>query len=807
MKTIRTLGLAFLGLFLQISLFSQTQIEGKVLAVSGEGISFANVLLLDATDSTLVKGALTKEDGSYLLNADAGKRFLIEVNMVGYSSSYTDVFTVSTNSPQTLAPLTLTEGVELAEVQVVARKPLFEQKIDRMVVNVANSVTSAGGTALEVLERSPGVLVNRQSQALSLVGKSGVVIMINGKVTYQPASGIVQMLQGMSADNIERIELITTPPAKFDAEGDAGFINIVLKKRTDLGLNGNFSTSVGYGDGETASANLNLNYRNQKINIFSTYSFLWESQLQEFYNYRKVLFDGQSTESEVLTNRDPTQRNNNLRLGLDYEWSDKTVIGVLAAAYDNKWTMDAINDGSTTIDNVLSSEIKLVNEERNQWKHFMSNVNLQHEFTPGTKLNVDVDYLIYEDENPNTYATSYFGDNSNLLRVEDTRSDKFTPIDIWVGQIAFEKKIGERMKYEGGLKGTMSQFNNDVSVEVLGVKDWEVLPQFTNKSDLEEKIFAAYSSLDFKASEKNAFKFGLRYEYTDSQLNSEKEGQVVDRQFGSLFPSLFYTRTINENQSANFSFTRRITRPTFNDMAPFAIFLDPNTYFFGNAALQPAISNNVKVDYRLKSYVLSIQYTYEDSTIARFQDRVVVETNQQSFEPANLKNTQSVSLSLGLPFYIGDFWEMQNNIFVLWQEVNSFYDDAPVQLSNTSFNINTNQTFKLARDYSLELSAFYSSPGIFGRSTFDAIKGVNFGFQKKFANNGGSLRFNVGDIFNSVVFRGGTNLPDQGFETDGYFDFSRRTFRLSYSRNFGNNKLKASRRRSTGSEAERNRVN
>jgi len=217
----------------------------------------------------------------------------------------------------------------LGEVEIVGRKALFEQKIDRLVVNVANSVTSAGGTALEVLERSPGVIVNRQSGALSLIGKDGVVVMINGKQSYQPASGIIQMLEGMNADNIESIELITTPPANFDAEGNAGYINIVLKKSTDLGFNGNMTVSAGLGEGEVGSANVNLNYRNNKLNVFSSYGFMYKAQLQKFYNYRQVVFEGNTTESEVTTYRDPQQLNHNIRLGLDYEISDQTIIGVL----------------------------------------------------------------------------------------------------------------------------------------------------------------------------------------------------------------------------------------------------------------------------------------------------------------------------------------------------------------------------------------------------------------------------------------------------------------------------------------------
>ncbi|MEL6636986.1 MAG: TonB-dependent receptor [Bacteroidota bacterium] len=808
MKCVKTIHPLLLCLFFSYFLpAQQSELRGRVVDAAGEGVGFANVLLLAPADSSLVKGGLTLDDGSYSIQAPVGQSYLLAASMVGFQTTHSAVFTVGEQGPQNIPELLLTEGINLEAVQVVARKPLFEQQIDRLVVNVGSSTTAAGGTALEVLERSPGVIVNRQNNGVSLVGKSGVVIMINGKITYQPAEGIVQMLEGMSADNIERIELITAPSAKYDAEGDAGFINIVLKKRTDLGLNGNFSLAAGYGRGEVGNASLSLNYRNKRLNIFGSYSFLWQDQVAEIFNSREVVFEGETTNSEVFTDRDPIQRNHNVRVGLDYELSEKTVIGFLAAGYDNKWTMDAFNDATTTVNGDRTSLVKLFNVERNQWKHLMGNVNVQHEFRPGTKLNFDLDYLFYEDENPNTYDNDFFDGGGSLLRREDTRSDKFTPINIAVGQLAFEHQFGEKWKYEGGAKMVRSEFTNEVSVETLVNGDWIENPTFTNQSDLQERIYAVYSSADFKANEQNSFKFGLRYEYTDSQLDAEKEGRVVDRQFGSLFPSVFYSRTLNEKQSLNATFTRRISRPTFDDMAPFAIFLDPTTFFFGNAALQPALSNNVKVDYRYESFLFSIQYTYEDSTIAGFQDDVVIEENTQAFRPINLKNTQSWSASATLPFYIGNFWEMQNNANVLWIVLNSFFEGTPVRQTALSYNFNTNQTFKLPRDFSFEASAFYNSAGIFGRARYQPIWGVNVGLQKRLANNQGTLRFNVADLFNSIVFRVGTDLPELGFTTNRRFDFSQRTFRLSYSRTFGNNKLKASRRRGTGSEEERGRVN
>jgi len=442
----------------------------------------------------------------------------------------------------------------------------------------------------------------------------------------------------------------------------------------------------------------------------------------------------------------------------------------------------------------------------NQWQHFMSNINLEQKIGDAGKLNFNLDYLLYDDNNPNNYLTNFLDADDQLLKTEQTRSSKFTPINIKVGQVDYSNSFDGGLNYSAGFKIAKSEFTNTVSAETLNDNVWEFEDQFTNKSDLKENIIAGFATVDFKINENNTFKAGLRYEYTDSKLNTDKEGSVVDRQFGQFFPSIFYSRKINDAQSFNLSYSRRITRPTFNDMAPFAIFLDPNTFFFGNASLQPATANNIKADYRLNSYMLSIQYSREDSTIARFQDRVNLSSNQQAYEPINLSNSENISANLSIPIYIGNNWTMQNNILVLYSQAESYYDDVLVKLSNTNYNISTTQTLLLNNDYSIELNAFYNSPSISGRSKNESFYAVNFGAQKRF-KDGSSLRFNVRDIFDSLEFRGGTDLSDQGFVTDGVFDFVNRTFSISYSRSFGNSKLKASRDRVTGSEDERKRVN
>ena len=338
------------------------------------------------------------------------------------------------------------------------KKPLYEQKVDRMVINVENSIVSAGGTALEVLERSPGVNVNRQSNSISIAGKEGVVVMVNDKISYMPASALVQMLEGMSADNISSIELITTPPANFDAEGNAGYINIKLKKRTDLGLNGSYSMSAGYGKGITNNNNLNFNYRKNKTNLYGSYGFSIDKRAQIFKTSRQYEENGDLLASSTITDRDPRQRNHNLRLGLDVDLSEKTITGVLVNTFDNRWSMDAINNSFDTENGTPTSYVILDNDEINQLKHFGINYNIKHNFTENKFLSFDIDYLNYKFNNPTNYRNSFYDENNDFLRLELLRSGKITPIKTWVSKLDYSNKINDKLKIETGSKSHKIKF-------------------------------------------------------------------------------------------------------------------------------------------------------------------------------------------------------------------------------------------------------------------------------------------------------------------------------------------------------------
>lgn len=802
-------GLLSLFIFCFQTARGQSQIRGNISDATGQPLPAATILLLNGADSTFAKGQIGDTYGNYTFERVPSGEYRIRVSMLGFSDHLSESFLLNGPSQQKdLGTVVLQENTaQLDEVSIVAKKPLFEQQIDRMVVNVANSVTSAGATALEVLQRAPGVSVDRQSGAISMNGKNGVVVMINGKTSRMPISAMVQMLDGMSSDNIDRIELIHTPPANFDAEGNAGIIHIVLKKNADDGLNGSFSTNAGYGKKEKAGASANFNWRQRKINFFGDYSWSYNNNPQLFTNYRSVNSDDNILETDTKSDRDPTRTHTqNARLGLDYHISEKTVVGLLGGWMDRHWTMDAVNSVTLSENGAATGFIEIPNFELNHWKHGFGNLNLQHRFSPNQTLNVDVDYARYLNNNPSDYTNRFFDREHILTEIQMLRVGKKTPIDIWAGKADYSRDFGKNIKWEAGVKAALSHFDNDIRVENLEQNTWISDPDYTANYALREEILAAYTAFSVKMGEKTDVKAGLRYEYTQSNLGTPELPDIVDRQYGNLFPSLFISRKINDNNQVNLSYSRRIQRPDFTQMAPFVIFFDPNTFMTGNTALQPAITDAVNASYRFRSWQFSLQYSYENGTIA-WLPKVNAETNQQLNVTENLDNTHTVAAVISFPLHPASWWEMQNNVAAQWQRTNMTYDGAPVQISQPNWNFNGSQTFRLPKNFTLELSGYYYPKSLYGIILSRPFGALNIGLQKELPNNKGNLQFSVNDVFFSANWSGTADQPDLNLKWDGRFNFSERVFRLSYSRNFGSSKVKAARQRNTGSEEERRRVN
>jgi hypothetical protein len=788
-------------------------IQGVIRDTGNKSVPYANVLLLKSSDSSLVKGTVADSLGRYIFIHISEGEYFLTASQIGFDPAYTQTFNIINQESVFEGGIIhlLQTNHQLKTVTVSARKPMFEQEVDRTVINVRGSITSAGGSALEVLEKSPGVSINRQDNSIAVNGKSGVSVMINGKISYMPADALIQFLSGVSAGNIEKIELITTPPSKYDAGGNGGYINIVLINNPYAGFNGSYFLTAGYGSRPLAALGFNFNYRSGKINFYGDYSFTYNHTIQTSTAFTQFVRSGELITNNSYSDRDCITQVHNIRLGADYQVNPTTILGVLLSGYSSRWSMIAQNGVSTGKNNIPDTTIKTVDDpEINLWQNISANVNFQHTFKPGKLLYFDVNYIFYKDNNPNTYFTDYFDRNNKYLFHEDQRGGKTTPIHFQVYSSDYTTHIGKNVSMEAGVKLSLSNFNNDVHVDYLRQGIWVPDSSLSVNYVLHENIGAAYASFNISPGKQFSMSAGLRYEYTSSNLGSGQVSNMISRKYGEFFPTFYISKKINPDQSINFSYSRRITRPTFNDLAPFTIFFDPKTYYSGNPTLQPAIANAIQAGYAIKKYNFSISYTHENSTIDNFYfqtQRVDTIKNAVYLSARNFLYEDYLTASVSVPVTMNGWWNMQNNITGNWIQINTAYENVPVMLKNFNFEFNSIQRFTLPNEVAIEISGLYSSPALMGTAKRKALYQVNAGIQKKIGGKNDLLRFSANDIFNSGSnFRFVDYLPVADAIVGRNFSFGLVAYKLTYTHSFGNKALKEKRERSTGAEDELKRV-
>ena len=788
-------------------MYALCAISGQIIDVHEEPVAFANILLF-RQDSTLAKGGITDENGFFLIEEVVEGQYKLAISMIGYKTTYHELFVTAVKSSISLDIIRLEEeAFQLGAVEISAKKPLFVQEIDRLVINVENSITTATGSVLDVLEKSPGVRVNRQSNSMALNGKNGVVIMLNGKESRMPLEAAIQLLQSMPATQVEKIELITTPPAKYDAEGNAGFINIVYKKSDAYGTNGSMNLRIGYGTYEKYGGNLLFNHRTARINFYGSYSYLFDHSFELVNNTRSILFNGLETTVNSAPDRQIFKTNQLANLGIDLAVSDNTFIGLLISGYNDKWTNgeDAFNAIQVTENNALTTNMNLYNQEYRNWQHLMGNINAEHTISRGQTLSFNLDYLYYKNNNPTDLFNEIEDVQNNIFNQENIRVRKETPLGIWVAKSDYSRKINDQLQLDAGLKITLSQFENDIRVEKQMMDDWESDMNFTQFTALEEKVYAAYSSFRYDFHEKISLSGGLRYELTALSLKKQGLQDDFSRRFGNFFPTFLFSYEINENQSLQFNFNRRISRPTFNDLAPQVILLDPFSFITGNPQLQPAISNTVKADYRFNAILISMGYTHESEAIVTYQPTINAEDNIQIYAAQNLDYLKTWNTMLSFPLYLTKWWEVQTNISVLSQKLKTGGENPPISINQFNYNFNMMHSFQLPQKISLELSGAYQSRTLWGYMIMQPIGSVNAGIQKIFKDHS-KLRFSCMDVFDTYDWEFITNVPELNLRSSFAVNWEGQKFMLSYSRNFGNHKMKSTRKWDTGSVEESRRV-
>ena len=522
--------------------------------------------------------------------------------------------------------------------------------------------------------------------------------------------------------------------------------------------------------------------------------------------YRMVNQNGAINETESDSYREPITYFQNARLGFDYTISSKTTLGILASGYTSNWEMDATNVIHYKKNNQITNYIDQQVIEANKWIHYLGNFNLQHNFKEGEVLDLNFDYLHYDDNNPSQYFINYHDNTNQLTSKEEIKVTKKTPINTYVGKLDFTRNLGEKFKMESGLKMTTTSFGNDVSVANLVNNVWTFNSDLTNHYTLSENISAVYSSVNYKINPKTSMIAGVRYEYTNTVLNTVTQPGIIDRHYGKLFPTLYFSRELNANNTLQFSYSRRITRPSFNELAPFIVFQSPDTYVSGNEKLQPSLSDIFKTDYKYKSVLLSFSYSIENDAIRRFQPSQDLVKNILYLTSRNLDKATTATLLLSFPLKITKWWTMQNNLNGIIQNVKTAYDGQNLNINLKNFNFNSINNFTIHKRLTAELSGFYQSPSLWGISKSNAFYSISAGIQMKSKNEKNSFNLNLSDVFHTGIYSFSAIVPELNIHNSGSLNFEPRVLRFTFSHNFGSEKVKSERKRATGSDEERKRV-
>jgi len=783
---------------------AQLQVKGLVQDDKGSSVPFASVLLLSSSDSTLIQGQVSNTDGLFAIDVKETGSYFISVSAVGYQSVSTPIISLNrNNSPFDAGKIVTAEKVEeLNEVVVKAERPMFEQKIDRTVINVQSNIARAGGSALDVLQRSPGVTVDRMNKTMALSGKQGVRVMINGKISRIPMEAVVQMLDGMNAENIDRIELITTPPSKYEAEGDAGMINIVMKQTVDQGTNGNLSLFTGYGRRGKFGGTLNLNNRTKNFNIYGDLSSRNDYSRQFFNTRWSTPVEGISRETTSNNERNAFTGANSGTVGFDWNIGKKTALGGSFNFFDRTWDMDALANITMTENQALTSTVLMTTTEENDWLQLLGDINLHHQFNDRFSMAIDLDRINYDSENPTDYYQDYYDSQGLPTTDGQLRSTKDTGIKIWTTALDLTGKLNDRIVVEAGAKGSFTKLSNDIVVDRMVNGSWDIDEKFTSYADMEENIAAGYVSTTIKASDKIDIQAGIRYEHTITDIDTSGTN-VIARNYGTWFPSVFLNNRINDNNSWVVSYSRRVARPSFFQLAPFVIFNDPNNFYSGNVSLLPSFTDAFKLEYRHKSMLVSLQYSHDKNSITLFQPEIN-DDNQQVSTAQNLDYRDNFSIVLSFPIQVTEWWEMQFNCVGSRYYLKASYLDEPISISITNFSFNGSQKFKLSKTITAEFSGYYQSRQLFGVAEFSPLGSLDFGIEKRFKNS--NLRLSYSDIFETNKWTFYANIPSENLDTSAYLDFETTVVNITYTLNFGNNMLKAKRSAKSGSKEEQERL-
>jgi len=776
---------------------AQIVVKGKIFdKATTQPMEFVNIIL-SGQSLTYPIGTITDIDGYFELSVEKGL-YILQASFVGQDFISQEIEIKNENIDLGIILVETTH--QLDELTVTAKKKLIQRKIDRLVFNVENSSKSSQGNALEVLRVTPGVRV--QNDNISMIGKSNLQVLINDKIVQLSNQDLAIFLKSIASEDIKNIEVITTPPAKYEASGNSGLINITLKQAKQNSWNAQVKSSYTQRTFASGSCGGSFNFNKNKLSLVSSINYREGAYYQEQDDYA-YFPDGLWYTSSPFKG---DIKGLNARMDFNYKITSKWEMG--AQYLYNKANYYYTDEPYTPVFDYDSNEIirSLQSEGAADLSPEIHSINYNNEITIdtlGRKITLNLDYFNFSNPDIKTYtgvsikqnpnAEHFFrGTNSNEQNVSNVSAklDIEYPLD-WIG-LSFGGKIMN------------SKSLNDISFFNSGLVDNPVinLPISQNNFAYKEDVQAIYFSANKKINDKWSTQFGLRIEATQTNSKSNNLDLSIKNDYTKLFPTFYLSYDVNEQSNISFTYSKRIRRPSFFELNPNVYFTNPFQTIEGNAFLQPAFIDNLELTNTYNNFITKLYYSYEDNLFSQVP-LADVTTNIIRFTNENFINTHRIGISGNYTFDKISWWSSNNNLDINYSESSFQLKEKQEDQKGINSTISTYNDFNLNKNLLLGVNFWYSFPGMNG--VYDTKEASSFSLSLQYLLLDKNLNISIrgNDIFKSSAERNESRVNGV-LQTARYY-YDNRSFHLAISYKFGNKNLKAKKHK-TGNKEERRRT-
>lgn len=803
---------------INLSLITQAQFKGGTVAgrvVDGNAkiIESATITLLRVKDSSVAKISMANKEGNYVFENITEGKYRVSISAAGHKKAVTEMFEISATMPfVNLNTVELVTDIKnLGGVTVSAKKPLIEQKIDRTVVNVEAAVTNIGTSALDVLEKSPGITVDKDGN-ISLKGKQGVQVYIDGRPTYLGGTDLANYLRSLNSNQLDQIEIMTNPPARYDAAGNSGIINIKTKKTTQVGYTGSFSSTWSQGRYPKVNESFNFNYRKNKVNLFTTLGYNNRKNFQDLAIQRRFIEPFTKIVKSHFDQLSKIRENGqslNVKMGADYFASKKTTLGIVLTGFNNPGTFS--NRSHVLIsdpNDILQSQTLAATHNDRKWKHFGTNLNMRHVYdSTGKELTADLDYLRYTSKNAQDLVNAYFDATGRPTIKPDTLLGNLPQqIDIYTARLDYTRPLQNGAKLEAGVKTSYVITDNNAIYDSVNYGNRVRDIGRSNHFKYEENVNAAYLNLSKPFTKKWFAQVGLRLENTYAKGRQISTGENFNRHYTQLFPTVFFQYKANEKNHIGLNYGRRINRPDYEDLNPFLLFLDRYTFEQGNPNLRPQFSHNVELSHTYKGFLTTTLNMTRTTDIINDILEQNTERNETYVKKDNIARQQQYGISVSAGGQLNKWWSGSIYTNIYHNKFEGILNGEAVEIDATTGVVNIQNQIKLGKKWNAELSGFYRTPGVEGVFRIKGFGMMNTGVTWQTLKGKGTMRFSIRDIFYSQKIKGDIQYSN----IDAHFQQQRdsRQIALGFTYRFSKGKVNgnSSKRKPGGASEEQSRI-